>query len=125
MEQKGLGKYELNPMYDKKPSSERKTIDTTAQTEVYTIDYDESTKSEQISEVSSQENELLEFTSEAATLDNENNFEELTCDEGYQLMQKTGSKTQVCITENSVSKLTERGWGDVVTWKMDNCVIDK
>lgn len=116
MEQKGLGKYALKPMYDKKPSSEMKTIDTIAQTEVYTIDYDESTKSEQISEVSSQENELLEFTSEAATLDNENNFEdESICDEGYQLMQKTGSETQVCVTEDSVSKLVERGWGDVVT----------
>ncbi|MCH6586613.1 MAG: hypothetical protein IH792_06275 [Thaumarchaeota archaeon] len=115
MEQKGLGKYALNPMYDKKPSSKMQTIDTTAQTEVYTIDYDESTVSEQISEVSSQENELLEFTSEAATLDNENNLEEeLTCDKGYQLMQKTGSETQVCVTENSVSKLIERGWGDVV-----------
>ena len=115
MEQKGLGKYALNPMYDKKPSSEMQTIDTTIQTEVYTLDYDESTVSEQIS-VASKENELLEFTSEAATLDNENNLEEeLTCDKGYQLMQKTGSETQVCVTENSVSKLTERGWGDVVT----------
>jgi len=115
MEQKGLGKYALNPMYDKKPSSKMQTIDTTAQTEVYTIDYDESTVSEQIS-VASKENELLEFTSEAATLDNENNLEEeLTCDKGYQLMQKTGSETQVCVTENSVSKLIERGWGDVVT----------
>ena len=115
MEQKGLGKYALNPMYDKKPSSEMQTIDTTAQTEVYTLDYDESTVSEQIS-IASKENELLEFTAEAATLDNENNLEEeLTCDKGYQLMQKTGSETQVCVTENSVSKLTERGWGDVVT----------
>jgi len=116
MEQKGLGKYALNPMYDKKLSSEIQTIDTTAQTEVYTIDYDESTESEQISEVSSQENELLEFTSEAATLDNENNFEveEFTCEEEYQLMQKTGSETQVCVTENSVSKLVERGWGTLI-----------
>ncbi|MCH6586654.1 MAG: hypothetical protein IH792_06480, partial [Thaumarchaeota archaeon] len=116
MEQKGLGKYALNPMYDKKPSSEMQTIDTTAQTEVYTIDYDESTESEQISEVSLQENELLEFTSEAATLDNENNFEveEFTCEEEYQLMQKTGSEIQVCVTDNSVSKLVERGWGTPV-----------
>ena len=115
MEQKGLGKYALNPMYDKKLSSEMQTIETPVESEVFVIDYDESSVSEQISEVSSQENELLEFTTEAATLDNENNFEELTCDEGYQLMQKTGSETQVCVTENSVSKLVERGWGAVVT----------
>jgi len=115
MEQKGLGKYALNPMYDKKLSSQMKTIETPMETQVFVINYDESSASEQISKVSSQENELLEFTSEAATLDNENNFEELTCDEGYQLMQKTDSETQVCITEDSVSKLVERGWGDVVT----------
>jgi len=115
MEQKGLGKYALNPMYDKKLSSEMKTIETSVES-VFVINYVESSVSEQISEVSSQENELLEFTSEAATLDNENNLEEeLTCDEGYQLMQKTGSETQVCVTEDSVSKLIERGWGDVVT----------
>jgi len=115
MEQKGLGKYALNPMYDKKLSSEMKTIETSVESEVFVINYVESSVSEQISEVSSQENELLEFTSEAATLDNENNLEEeLTCDEGYQLMQKTGSETQVCVTEDSVSKLVERGWGDVV-----------
>ncbi|MCH6586522.1 MAG: hypothetical protein IH792_05800 [Thaumarchaeota archaeon] len=113
MEQKGLGKYALNPMYDKKPSSEMKTIETPMETQVFVIDYDESSASEQISEVSSQENELLEFTSEAATLNDENNFEveEFTCGEEYQLMQKTGSETQVCVTENSVSKLVERGWG--------------
>jgi len=115
MEQKGLGKYALNPMYDKKLSSEMKTIETPVETQVFVIDYVESSVSEQISEVSSQENELLEFTSEAATLDNENYLEEFTCDEGYQLMQKTGSETQVCVTANSVSKLIERGWGDVVT----------
>jgi len=96
MEQKGLGKYALNPMYDKKLSSEMQTIETPVESEVFVIDYDEST--------------------EAETLDNETNLEEeLTCDEGYQLMQKTGSETQVCVTEDSVSKLVERGWGDVVT----------
>ncbi len=115
MEQKGLGKYALNPMYDKKLSSEMKTIETPVESEVFVIDYDESSVSEQISEVSSQENELLEFTSEAVTLDNKNNLDEFTCGEGYQLMQKTGSETLVCITENSFSKLVERGWGDVVT----------
>ncbi len=41
MEQKGLGKYALNPMYDKKPSSEMQTIETPEETEVYAIDYDE------------------------------------------------------------------------------------
>jgi len=96
MEQKGLGKYALNPMYDKKLSSEMKTIETSVESKVFVINYVEST--------------------EAETLDNETNLEEeLTCDEGYQLMQKTGSETQVCVTENSVSKLVERGWGDVVT----------
>jgi len=96
MEQKGLGKYALNPMYDKKLSSEMKTIETSVESEVFVINYVEST--------------------EAETLDNETNLEEeLTCDEGYQLMQKTGSETQVCVTEDSVSKLVERGWGDVVT----------
>jgi len=30
-------------------------------------------------------------------------------------MQKTGSERQVCVTADSVSKLVERGWGDVVT----------
>jgi len=106
MEQKGLGKYALNPMYDKKLSSEMKTIETSVESKVFVINYVEST--------------------EAETLDNETNLEEeLTCDEGYQLMQKTGSETQVCVTEDSVSKLVERGWGDVVTWKVDNCVIDK
>jgi len=116
MEQKGLGKYALNPMYDKKLSSEMKTIETPVETQVFVIDYDESIISEQISEVNSQENELLEFTSDAATLDNENNLEEeFTCEEGYQLIQKTGSETQVCVTDDSVSKLVERGWGDVVT----------
>jgi len=96
MEQKGLGKYALNPMYDKKLSSEMKTIETSVESEVFVINYNEST--------------------EAETLDNETNLEEeLTCDEGYQLMQKTGSETQVCVTEDSVSKLVERGWGTVVT----------
>jgi len=96
MEQKGLGKYALNPMYDKKLSSEMKTIETSVESEVFVINYVEST--------------------EAETLDNETNLEgELTCDEGYQLMQKTGSETQVCVTEDSVSKLVVRGWGDVVT----------
>jgi len=95
MEQKGLGKYALNPMYDKKLSSEMKTIETSVES-VFVINYNEST--------------------EAETLDNETNLEEeLICDEGYQLMQKTGSETQVCVTEDSVSKLVERGWGDVVT----------
>jgi len=101
MEQKGLGKYALNPMYDKKLSSEMKTIETSVESEVFVINYVEST--------------------EAETLDNEKNLEEeLTCDEGYQLMQKTGSETQVCVTEDSVSKLVERGWGTVVTWKLRN-----
>jgi len=96
MEQKGLGKYALNPMYDKKLSSEMKTIETPVETQVFVINYNEST--------------------EAETLDNETNLEEeLTCDEGYQLMQKTGSETQVCVTEDAVSKLVERGWGDVAT----------
>jgi len=96
MEQKGLGKYALNPMYDKKLSSEMQTIETPVESEVFVIDYDEST--------------------EAETLDNETNLEEeLICDEEYQLMQKTGSEIQVCVTEDSVSKLVERGWGDVVT----------
>jgi len=113
MEKKGLGKYALNPMYDKKLSSEMQTIETTVESEVFVIEYDESTESELISELTSQENELLEFTSDAATLD-ETNLEELTCDEGYQLMQKNESETQVCITDNSVSKLVERGWGTVV-----------
>ena len=113
MEQKGLGKYALNPMYDKKLSSEIQTIETTVESEVFVIEYDESTESEQIFELTSQENELLEFTSEAATLD-ETNLEEPTCDEGYQLMQKNESEIQVCITDNSVSKLVERGWGTVV-----------
>ena len=96
MEQKGLGKYALNPMYDKKLSSEMQTIETPVKIQVFVIDYNEST--------------------EAEILDNETNLEEeLTCGEGYQLMQKTGSETQVCVTEDSVSKLVERGWGDVVT----------
>jgi len=96
MEQKGLGKYALNPMYDKKLSSEMKTIETSVESEVFVINYVEST--------------------EVETMDNETNLEEeFMCDEGYQLMQKTGSETQVCITEDSVSKLVERGWGDVVT----------
>jgi len=96
MEQKGLGKYALNPMYDKKPSSEMKTIETSVESEVFVINYNEST--------------------EAESLDNETSLEEeLTCDEGYQLMQKTGSESQVCLTEDSVSRFIERGWGDVVT----------
>jgi len=96
MEQKGLGKYALNPMYDKKFSSEMKTTETPVESEVFVKNYVEST--------------------EAETLDNETNLEEeLTCGEGYQLMQKTGSETQVCVTEDSVSKLVERGWGAVVT----------
>jgi hypothetical protein len=96
MEQKGLGKYALNPMYDKKLSSEMQTIETSVESKVFVINYVEST--------------------EVETMDNETNLEEeLTCDEGYQLMQKTGSETQVCVTEDSVSKLVERGWGDVVT----------
>jgi len=86
MEQKGLGKYALNPMYDKKLSSEMKTIETSVESEVFVINYNEST--------------------EAETLDNETNLEEeLTCDEGHQLMQKTGSETQVCVTEDSVFKV--------------------
>ena len=29
-------------------------------------------------------------------------------------MQKTDSETQVCVSENSVPKLIERGWGTLV-----------
>ena len=109
MEQKGLGKYALNPMYDKKYSSEMQTIEIPVETVVYEIDFDESV-SEQISDENSQENELPEFTSDTATLEDQ----ALPCDKGYQLMQKTDSETQVCVSENSVPKLIERGWGTLV-----------
>lgn len=112
MEKKGLGKYALNPMYDKKYSSEMQTIEAPVETQVFEINYDESV-SEQISEVNSQETELLEFTSESATIENEKELE-LTCDDGHQMMQKTGSDTKVCVSEGTVSKLVERGWGTVL-----------
>jgi len=126
MDKKGLAEYVVKPMFDKDPN------DPTQETQIRIIDVQPTivepqpqptvTQTEPISVASYELNsvtqviELLEFSSDAATLDNENNLEEeLTCGEGYQLMQKTGSETQVCVTDNSISKLVERGWGAVVT----------
>jgi len=124
MDERGLAEYVVKPMFDKDPN------DPTQETQIRIIDVQPTiiepqsqptiTQIEPISVASYELNsvtqviELLEFTSEAATLDNENNLDKLTCDEGYQLMQKTGSETQVCVTDDSVSKLVERGWGTVV-----------
>jgi len=124
MDKRGLAEYVVKPMFDKDPN------DPTQETQIRIIDVQPTivepqpqptvTQIESISVASYELNsvtqviELLEFTSEAATLDNENNLDKLTCDEGYQLMQKTGSETQVCVTDDSVSKLVERGWGTVV-----------
>ena len=129
MDERGLAEYVVKPMFDKDPNNpaqetQIRIIDvkptiaepdsTVTQTESISVASYELNSVEQVIELSAPDSDdLIEFTIDEPTLD-ETNLEELTCDEGYQLMQKTGSETQVCITDNSVSKLVERGWGTVV-----------
>jgi hypothetical protein len=110
MDKKGLAEYVVKPMFDKDPNdptqeTQIRIIDvkptivesqpTVTETESISVASYELNSVEQVIELSAPANDdLIEFAIDEPTLD-ETNLEELTCDEGYQLMKKNESETQV------------------------------